>query len=118
VQEKTTSTPEVVPIAPPVRAVLLKNEQLLTETMLPAADRAPPIPLDTSTLAQLRNVMPEIEIDVFAILIAGPEDATRLQSNTEPLIEPYKFRKGTLSLTKMRSPNVAAERNTVAARRK
>jgi hypothetical protein len=43
-QELTTSELDVTPMAPPIWAVLLKNLQLLTVTLLPLAETAPPIP--------------------------------------------------------------------------
>jgi hypothetical protein len=54
-QELTTSELDFTPIAPPIWAVLLKNLQSLTVTLLPLAETAPPtppIPLETLKLAQ------------------------------------------------------------------
>jgi hypothetical protein len=51
-QELTTNELDFTPIAPPIRAVLLKNLQSLTVTLLPLAETAPPIPLNPSKFAQ------------------------------------------------------------------
>jgi hypothetical protein len=51
-QELTTSELDFTPIAPPIRAVLLKNLQSLTVTLLPLAETAPPVPLNPSKFAQ------------------------------------------------------------------
>ncbi len=54
-QELTASELDVTPMAPPIRAVLLKNLQSLTVTLLPLAETAPPtppIPLTTLKFAQ------------------------------------------------------------------
>jgi hypothetical protein len=51
-QELTTNELDFTPIAPPTWAVLLKNLQSLTVTLLPLAETAPPIPLNPSKFAQ------------------------------------------------------------------
>ena len=51
-QELTSSELDVTPIAPPIWAVLLKNLQSLTVTLLPLAETAPPTPLKTLKFAQ------------------------------------------------------------------
>jgi hypothetical protein len=54
-QEVTTSELVPTPIAPPIWAVLLKNLQSLTVTLLPLAETAPPtapIPFNPSKFAQ------------------------------------------------------------------
>jgi hypothetical protein len=51
-QELTSSELDVTPIAPPVWAVLLKNLQSLTVTLLPLAETAPPTPRKTLKFAQ------------------------------------------------------------------
>jgi hypothetical protein len=54
-QELTASELDVTPMAPPIWAVLLKNLQSLTVTLLPLAETAPPtppIPLTTLKFAQ------------------------------------------------------------------
>jgi hypothetical protein len=54
-QELTTSELDVTPMAHPIWAVLLKNLQSLTVTLLPLAETAPPtppIPLATLKFAQ------------------------------------------------------------------
>jgi hypothetical protein len=51
-QELTTSELDFTPIAPPIRAVLLKNLQSLTATLLPLAETAPPVPFNPPKFAQ------------------------------------------------------------------
>jgi hypothetical protein len=51
-QEFTTSELDVTPIAPPIWAVLLRNLQSLTVTLLSLAETAPPMPLSPSKFAQ------------------------------------------------------------------
>jgi hypothetical protein len=50
--DATVRVLEMVPMAPPVCAVLLVKEQLLTSTVLCTADIAPPVPLKASKLTQ------------------------------------------------------------------
>jgi len=51
-QELTSSELDVTPMAPPIWAVLLKNLQSLTVTLLPLAETAPPTPRKTLKFAQ------------------------------------------------------------------
>ena len=45
--------------------------------------------------------MPEIAMDAFVIVKAGPDEALRLQSSTVPLRKPVILKNGTLPLTSM-----------------
>ena len=85
-------------------------------TMLPLADKAPPIPLKSLKFAQFRIVTPEIAIEVFVIENTGPGEALRLQSNTVLPRIPVMFTNGTLPLmTMFDSLKLPAERDTMLA---
>jgi hypothetical protein len=86
--ELTARELDVTPIAPPIWAVLLKNLQSLTVTLLPLAETAPPTPLKTLKFAQFWNVMPEMDTAVLTIEKAGPGEE-KLQSITVLLL-PFK----------------------------
>ena len=60
--------------------------------------------------------MPEIAMEVFEIVNAGPDEALTLQSNTVLPRKPVMFTNGTLPLkATLDSTKVPAERNTTFA---
>jgi hypothetical protein len=103
-------------MAPPVWAVLLKKLHSLTVTLLPLADTAPPTPFKTLKFSQFRNVMPEMDTEVFIMEKIGPDDEDRVQSNTVVPFEPVMLTNGTLPLMiTLDSLKYPVERYTVFA---